>query len=213
MFSLASGNMTTALVVAGNVEFLPAIAAMLLRVAPAVIFPLVIYALYRLREFHTDDEDGQIVVVLSVLVLLAAVFYSSLLGLGTCMVMFVLHRIHLRSHKKNWKRKANWARFDPELARQVMVSLIITAVAWGPSWLARETATIKEEQHVISVIKETDEFLYYLDRKSNRVVYARPSDISQRALCGTGDYDTVNALIQLITSGPTYPTCPNTKDL
>lgn len=213
MLSLANGNMTTALAVAANIEFLPAIAAMSLRAVPTVALPVVIYVLYRLRHYRTDGEDLPVIVVLSAVAGLAAIFHSSIVTLAVCVILAVLHLIHLISFKRNWKRKFNRGRFDPELAGILMLSLISTSVIWGPSWVAKETAIIANEQHLVSVIKETDELIYFLDRKTNKVVYAKPSDLRERAFCGTGGFDTVNAIINFMTDGPTYPDCPRPKSL
>lgn len=213
MLSLANGNMTTALAVAANIDFLPAIAAMSLTAAPAIILPLTLYGLYRIRKYQTDQVDYHIIVVLSVMASLVALFYSSMIVLFVVILLLVAHLIHLLSHKKSWKRKFERGRFDPELAQILMVSILMTSVIWGPSWLVRETAVIAEKEHLISIVKETDELIYYLDRKTDRVVYARPSDLSERAFCGSSDVTTLNAFINILTDGPTYPGCPSTKNL
>lgn len=209
MLSFAKGNMTTALAVAVNMEFLSALAAMSLRAAPAIFLPVVLYVLYRIRHYQMDEAgDGQIVVILGVLSILVAVLYSSVIVLMVCMLMLVFHLIHLVSHKKNWKRKVEWGWFNPEMARVLVVSIMLTSVIWGPSWLARETVLIAEEHRVISVIKETEDVLYYLDLETNRLVYAKPADLSHRAYCTMGEYDTVASVVQLVMAGSTYPSCP-----
>lgn len=213
MLSLANGNMTTALAVAANVDFLPAIAAMSLRAVPAVALPVVIFIFYRLRDIQTEAEDQTVIVVLTLVAWLTALFFSSVITVGACLLMLVMHLIYVLSHKKNWKKKFNRGRFDFELAGVMMLSLITTTVIWGPSWLTRETTTIAGKEHLVSVVKETDELIYYLDRKSNRLVYAKPADLTNRAFCGGGDFDTMNSLVNLLMYGPTYPNCPNPSKL
>jgi hypothetical protein len=208
MFGLANGNMTTAQVIAVNVDFLPTIAAMLINIAPALVLPVLAYVLYRLRHLAIDDGDSQILLFFITIAGLAAVFYSSLVTLALCILTLLLHGLYILSQKKNWKKSFAWARFRPDWALQLVVSLSIPAIIISPSWIAAESAEIGGQQRVISVVKETGEYLFYLDKASNRVIYAKPSDLSKRAFCGSNEVYTVFSLMQYVASGPTYPRCP-----
>ncbi|UKA49264.1 hypothetical protein LFT48_17785 [Arthrobacter sp. FW305-123] len=210
MFSLADGNMTTALVIARNVDFIPTIAAMLMSFAPAVVLPLAAYVLYRVRHVVIQDGEGQIVVLLLSAALMAAVFYSSLLTLLMCTSVFLMHRIYLRSIKKKWKRNADWLKFRAELAHPLLVGITLPGIVFGPPWLAQESAEIGGASRVVSVVKETDEYLLYLDRDSRKVVYAKPSDLGQRSFCGGTFPANLQAVTQIL-NGPIYPACPPSK--
>lgn len=202
--------MTTAMIVAANVEFLPTIAAMVLRVAPAIVFPLLIYVAYRSRGIITEigDEDEPVFLIAATLLLIAAVYFSWTYTLLLCMAVFALHGLYVFGQRKKWKLRLAWARFSADRAAKLTSTITLIAVAFGPSWLAWETSVIGNEEKVLSAIKETDEYIYYLDRKTNRVVYAKPSDLTQRTFCNLGEADTVASFIKSTTEGRVYPQCP-----
>lgn len=214
MFSMAGGNMTTALVVASNVDFVPTIAAMLIRVAPYVIFPVIVYIIYNLRvaeSYHRHDEESRTLLVIAVgLSLLIALYVTSAATLLTCFLVYALHGLHLLSHKKKWRLKFAKV-LTPNTLYQLLCAVFVASLVITPSWLASETVDIDGNQRVISVIKETDEFLYYLDATSSRVMYAKPTEITKRAFCGSGDTETLASLVDKLAGGQTYPSCPRDK--
>lgn len=212
ILGMASGNMTTAQVIAVNVDFLPTIAAMLLNIAPALVLPVLAFVLYRLPHQAIDDKDSPVLLFFVCIAGLAAVIYSSLITLALSIITLLLHGLYILGQKKNWKRSFRWARFRPDLAQQLVVSLSLPAIILSPSWIATETAEVSGKQQVISVVKETGEYLLYLDKTSNRVIYAKPGDLSERAYCGSNDLYTVFSLVQYMASGPTYPRCPKVEN-
>lgn len=209
MFALAGGNMTTALAVATNVDFVPTIAAMLMRVTPHVIFPLILYIIYRLRllDFDRDGENGTLLIIAVGLAMLIALCLSSMATLLTCALVFLLHGFHVVSHKKNWRLKIRKI-LTANTLQQLLCAVFLGALVLSPSWLPREEATISGRPAVVSVIKETDEYVYYLETVSGKVMYAKPADLAERKFCGSGDKDTVASLIGLLSRGNTYPICP-----
>lgn len=211
-FSIAGGNLTTALIVATNVDFVPTIAAMLIRVAPYVIFPLVVYIVSRIHllEYDRSEEIRTLFIVAVGLALLIALCVSSIATLITCLLVYLLHGLHVFSHKNNWKLKFAKT-LTPNTFYQLISALFVASLVITPSWLARETAIIDGKPAVISVIKETDELLYYLDAASAKVVYAKPEDLNERAFCGSGDVETLASLIGKMIGGQTYPSCPKDK--
>lgn len=212
MFALANGNVTTAQVIAVNVDFLPTIAAMLLNIAPAVILPVLAYVLYRLRDVVVDEGDHHIGVIFLTIVGLAAVLFSSIITLAFGLMLLVLHLLYRFSLKRNWKRSFKWARYRPDLGQLFFVSLTIPGILTSPSWIASEAAEIGGHQRVISVVKETGEYVLYLDQASDRVIHATPSDLSKREYCGSHDLFTVLSSVKYIVSGATYPPCPKVED-
>lgn len=211
MLAFANGNMTTALAVASNVEFIPTIAAMLIRAAPYLILPLVAYIVYRVRGLETDDENGSLLIIAVGLAITIAVIISSILTLIASFAVLMGHMLYLVSQKMNWKLHFKWAQFKPKIIQQLISSIFIVSVMISPSWLPNESAIIGNQQRVVSVIKQTDEFLYYLDTATNRVMYSKPADVTQRAFCGSGDIETLASLIRKMFMGQTYPNCPSKK--
>jgi hypothetical protein len=139
---------------------------------------------------------------------MAAFLYSSLFTLAMCISVFVMHRLYLASTKRKWKRSFAWARFRSDLAYPLIVGITLPSIVTGPAWLSKEAVEVAGQQRVVSVIKETGEYLIYLDTTSNKVVRAEPAEVTKRAFCGSNQFDNLASLMQHLGSGPTYPACP-----
>ncbi|MBM6620622.1 hypothetical protein JTF08_03270 [Micrococcaceae bacterium RIT802] len=204
----AEGNMTTALALALNIEFLPALGAMLLSVAPTVILPLALYAMRLAHKYYSGDIEGIVVYTLMYAVTGIALVFSSLLTLSICFGFAVLHLLYLQSVKKKWRRNFSWMRFRFEKAQPVIMALASTSLFTSAGWIPMESVTMQGSQHAVFIIRETGSEIIYLDMPSRQVVRTDAADISDRKFCGNGPAETVASMGVRMAQGPTYDACP-----
>ncbi len=201
MFSIARGDLTTALAVASNVEFIPTIAAMLIRIAPFVTLPFV---LYLVTEFLTDedaDTEDHSTVLLFMASLIAIVIAIAISGIPMLVITagaFGLNVVHYLGKKNNWRRLRIGKALTLQTYPFFIGSAFFTAIVLGPAWLPSQTAIVQGKPVLISVVKETDEFLYYLDHKTSRIIYAKPGDVTERSFCSSTSFSGMEPIASLV---------------
>ncbi|MEV7648016.1 hypothetical protein [Arthrobacter sp. NPDC089319] len=202
---LASGDVATAVEIAGMVDFIPTVTQIALSVTPTLALPLAVWFAYSVRA--QSDLDPRPIHIATTLFLCATVMYSSGWVLLAALAYLGLHMIYKRGTKRKWRRDVTWMRFRFELAQPILIGILMPALISGQIWLTPQALTHEGRTATVFVVSTTDTETFYISRDDNLLHRVSNASIESLNYCSRGFSFMADPLIFSLSKKADYPDC------